>query len=207
VIEDIQSGQQQLGGQREDLDEQLTQVTDEIIAKESQLDDLFPQWENLQSEEAEAKRLLNESNTALEALFAKQGRANRFRSKAERDRFLTSEMESLGAFNDSQQHDLQTMKEALATTADLQREIDDKIAQLRTKVNDGKQRIAELSLEHGQLKQRQIVLNEERKDIWREDTKLESLAARALDELRGAERQLASMMDKVSPILSLKVLP
>ena len=35
------------------------------------------------------------------------------------------------------------------------------------------------------------------RDLWREDTKLESTVSHERDELRSAERNLASMMDKV----------
>jgi hypothetical protein len=39
---------------------------------------------------------------------------------------------------------------------------------------------------------------EQRKDLWREDAKLDSTRTHAADELRSAERNLASMVDKVN---------
>ena len=41
-------------------------------------------------------------------------------------------------------------------------------------------------------------MTERRKDLWREDSKVDNLVSRASDELRTAERALAGMMDKVS---------
>ena len=41
------------------------------------------------------------------------------------------------------------------------------------------------------------MLNHLSRDLWREDTKLESTVSHERDELRSAERNLASMMDKV----------
>ena len=47
------------------------------------------------------------------------------------------------------------------------------------------------------LKDQLTELTERRKDLWREDTRLDSMVSRAADELRTAERALAGMMDKV----------
>ena len=47
------------------------------------------------------------------------------------------------------------------------------------------------------LKDQLTELTERRKDLWREDTRLDSMVSRAADELRTAEWALAAMMDKV----------
>ena len=49
-----------------------------------------------------------------------------------------------------------------------------------------------------ELKDQQSDLSERRKELWREDSKLGGLLGHAGDELKSAERNLASMMDKVS---------
>jgi structural maintenance of chromosome 3 (chondroitin sulfate proteoglycan 6) len=48
-----------------------------------------------------------------------------------------------------------------------------------------------------ELKDQQSELGERRKELWREDSKLGGVLAHAGDELKSAERNLASMMDKV----------
>ena len=41
-------------------------------------------------------------------------------------------------------------------------------------------------------------MTERRKELWREDSKVDNLVSRTSDELRSAERALAGMMNRVS---------
>ena len=71
-------------------------------------------------------------------------------------------------------------------------------------MDDGKRRMKELQESISGLKEKQAEMMEKRKDLWREDTKLDSLVSHAADELRTAERLLAGMMDKVSIFQSIQ---
>jgi structural maintenance of chromosome 3 (chondroitin sulfate proteoglycan 6) len=48
-------------------------------------------------------------------------------------------------------------------------------------------------------------MTEKRRDLWREDTKLDSLVSHAVDELRTAERSPAGMMDKVRVLINIRI--
>lgn len=77
-------------------------------------------------------------------------------------------------------------------------EIDTQIAEVQGKIEDGKkQKVRDLTDQAAELKDQHGELTERKKDIWREDTKLDSLVGCAADELRTAETVLAGMMDKV----------
>ncbi|KAJ7752052.1 structural maintenance of chromosome protein 3 [Mycena metata] len=70
------------------------------------------------------------------------------------------------------------------------------ITSMTAKIEDGRKKSKDLTEEIAGLKEKQSELMEKRKDLWREDTKLESLVGRAASELKTAERALAGMMDK-----------
>lgn len=133
----------------------------------------------------------------LSALFAKQGRVNRFKTKAERDTFLRQEITSIEAYQATQTAALDDMRAELDISRKGQIEVEGKIAGVQGRIEDGRKRVKELADRSVALKEMQSELVEKRKDLWREDTKLDSLLRHANDEMKTAERNLASMMDKV----------
>jgi structural maintenance of chromosome 3 (chondroitin sulfate proteoglycan 6) len=176
---------------------ELTRITEQIMDKERKLDDLVPEWEAQRAMETAERRKLDEANVKLAALFAKQGRVNRFKTKAERDAFLRQEIASIKAFQTQQTGVLHDIKSELDTSRTGKTEVEQKITGVQGRIEDGRKRVKDLAEQSVALKERQTELTEKRKDLWREDTKLDSLLRHANDELKTAERNLASMMDKV----------
>lgn len=197
IVEDLKAANQNTGGRREDYETELEQVEQKIAEKEAQLQDLLPEWEELRNLEMTEKRRLDEANAKLNALFAKQGRATKFRTKSERDAFLKHEITSLSAYKASQETALEATQAELETSKRSQNEIDGLISNVQSKIEDGRKKVKEIAENITELKEQQAELMEKRKDLWREDTKLDSLVSRAADELRTSERSLAGMMDKV----------
>ncbi|KDR77404.1 hypothetical protein GALMADRAFT_266923 [Galerina marginata CBS 339.88] len=185
------------GGRREDLEAELEQLSLQITEKETQLaEELVPAWEEQRTLEVAEKRRLDEASAQLAALFAKQGRASKFRTKAERDTFLRHEIGSVKAYQALQASALESTLAELEGAKRAQGEVDGLIVDVQGKIEDGRKRVKEVTEEVAGLKERQGEMMERRKDLWREDTKLDSLVSRAKDELRTAERSLAGMMDK-----------
>lgn len=139
---------------------------------------------------------MDEANARLEALYAKQGRASKYRTKAERDRFLNDEIVSIESYITSQNTTLQTTQSELVSARTSLSEVNQQISNVSSKIEDGRKRVGDLNLEMSQLDIERNEHVEKRKEMWREDSKVESLLGRAGDELRTAERALAGMMDK-----------
>lgn len=196
TVEDLQMAGARAGGKRAEFEAELEDIATQINSKERTLQKLLPDWESRRSAETIEKRRLDEANARLSALFAKQGRVTKFKNKADRDVYLKQQIASMQAYQTSQTEALQVSKLELDTAQRSQAEVDEKIASLHSKIEDGRQKVTEMADEIRTLKEQQSELTEARKDKWREDTKLESLVGRAADELRTAERQLAGMMDK-----------
>ena len=185
------------GGKRTALESELSGVDKQITQKERELTKLIPQWEAQRAKESAEKRKAQEASTKLGALFAKQGRVNRFRTIAERDAFLRNETASIGSYQTTQKSALESARAELVTARKSLQEVEGRIVGVHERIDGGRQRVKELGDQMTALKDEQSELLERRKELWREDTKLGSLVSHAVEEKRSAENNLASMMDKV----------
>ena len=197
TIADLHSSSDADGGKRAVLESDLTAVENQIKQKEKELGTVLPQWEAHRAKESREKRKAQEASTRLEALFAKQGRVNRFRTKAERDNFLENEVTSLGSYQATRTSALETTRTELDSARQSLAEVQERMEGVQGRMEDGRKRTNDLTEQIKSLKEDQVDLVERRKELWREDTRLQSLVTHASDEKRSAENNLASMMDKV----------
>ena len=197
VISDLQSAGEHELERRSALEEELATLETLIRQKETEHSELVPRWNDARGRETAEKRKMEEVRTQLNALFAKQGRVKRFRTKAERDDYLRQEIASLDAFLNTRSAVLESTRKDLASTKASLEDIVQRVDGIQGNLEDGKQRVRTLGEQLAELKNQQSDLSERRKELWREDSKLGGLLAHAGDELKSTERNLASMMDKV----------
>jgi structural maintenance of chromosome 3 (chondroitin sulfate proteoglycan 6) len=198
TIADLRVASDRAGGSLDELKEELINIEGQIGDKEIELNDLVPQWDDFRARASELKRTLDEKRGHLDVLYAKQGRIQRFRTKGERDNFLTKEIASLEAHRTTQIQALEKAKADLESATTRLQEVEEKRDTAQARAEQSRAEIAELSAKVATEKDSQEEMKERRKGLWREDTKLDSVLSRASEELRTAERALASMMDKVS---------
>ncbi|KZT22156.1 RecF/RecN/SMC protein [Neolentinus lepideus HHB14362 ss-1] len=196
VVSDLRAATELSGGKKDELQAELQRIERDIKANERALASLTPQWEELKARESQEKRVLDEARARLDGLNAKRGRLNRFRTKAERDAFLKKEIASIDNYRRTHEVALEASRANLASVKQSLQELDRRAQGAQDKVEDGRRRQTELEAEIGKTKDQHAELVERRKELWREDTKLETLVRHAQEELRTAERDLASMMDK-----------
>lgn len=197
TVSDLRLAVQRAGGRRETLEGELAAVSSQIIQKETAIAELTPEWDRVRGLESEEKRALDNARARLDALYAKRGRLDKFRTKAQRDQYLRAEIAGMEAFRKTQAAALSGLEGELERAKRSLNEVNDSINATQTKAEDSRNRVRELGENIAKLKDKQAEDTERRKELWREDTKLESLVTNAADELRSAERTLASMMDKV----------
>lgn len=186
------------GGQRNALESELANAEAQIVQKEETLAVLLPKWETHRAAEAEQRRALDDASGKLAALYAKQGRLQRFRTRAERDQFLRSELAALESHGTSLNDALNTSSVELQTAVTLRDQLNEQVADVVRRGEESRGQARALGEELAKLTEQRGEWVEQRKDLWREDAKLDSTRNHAADELRSAERNLASMMDKVS---------
>lgn len=198
TVSDLRVAAERAGGRQGELEEELANVEEQIQGSEAELTELLPQWETRRARESEERHRLDEARARLDALYAKRGRLNKYRTRAERDQYLTREIASIEAYRNSQAAALQTFRTDLEKARESLGEVDERMEHGRGSVEDQRERARELAEQVVKLREEYAELTEKRKNLWREDTKLNSMVAHAADELRSAERVLASMMDKAS---------
>ncbi|KIL54854.1 hypothetical protein M378DRAFT_33235, partial [Amanita muscaria Koide BX008] len=197
TLDDLKSAAARSTGDRDALQTELYSLDETIAEREEALQEVLPQWEAARTKEASEKRALDESNSRLSALYSKRGRASKFRTKAERDKYLKSEISAMEEYQQhSQAQALETAKTNLTSLRGSKVQLEAQLTGLQDKVSDSRTRLADLGEQLSTLKDQQSELTERRKELWREDTKLESIVSRAADELRTVERALAGMVDK-----------
>ena len=197
IVEDIRNAGVRASGKRDEFAAELSLVEEQIGEKEGALQQLIPEWEAQRRLEAGEKRQLDAANAKLSALFAKQGRVNRFRTKAERDSYLKHEIASMSNYQTAQTSALEATRTSLASSRQAVIEVEKQVTGVQTKIEDGRNRVRNLGEQVAQLKDEHSELTERRKELWREDTKLESQLRHAMEQLTTSERTLATMMDKV----------
>lgn len=197
IRDDEESGERN-AERRRTLQERLEEVETEITQKEEELMSVIPSWEEL-TRSLEADRLRLEDLRARAAvLMAKAGRSGQFRTQEERDVALQQQIAELSRFEQAQEQRLQSIEE---TRLEIQAKLDDVGEALQTRLKQMEQR--KTSKEDStrtwvQKKGQRDDLVERKKELWKEDTKLSSSTAYALEQLNNAERILASTMDKAT---------
>lgn len=197
MVADLQTSSERSGSQQDRINGELADIERTINEKERALVKITPDWDRAKQQESAEKKRLDEANSRLAALFSKQGRVTKFRTKAERDSFLRTEISSLDSHKASQSAALTTMQNELANGRDALTQADAQMLTIQEQIESGRTRAIVIGEELAKTKEELATLTEKRKDAWREDTKSDSLVHRALEELQKAERTLGGMMDKV----------
>ncbi|THH18649.1 hypothetical protein EW146_g2367 [Bondarzewia mesenterica] len=196
IVEDLRAADDRAGGKRAELEIDLGHVEEQITGKEQILTELLPQWEVHRAQESDQRRSLDEARGRLKALYSKRGRAGHFRIRAERDSYLQQEIASIEAHRRTQTAALETTRTALITARKTLTEVDAQLQGIEVRAEEGRAKIRVVGEELAKLQEEKAQMGEQRKDLWREDAKLDSTSRHARDEFRSAERLLASMMDK-----------
>ena len=197
VVEDLTAAGERSSGRREELEAELSNLNAGIVQTEAELAQLIPEWEQRKEAELTEKRNLESAKGQLGALYSKQGRLSKFLTQGERDNYLRSEAASVEVFRQNQLAALQAAQQDLASGRVSLQDIEARINNVETQADGGRERVKGLNVQIAALKNESAELTERRKELWREETKLASQISHASEELRSAERNLASTMDKV----------
>ncbi|GJJ08490.1 hypothetical protein Clacol_002708 [Clathrus columnatus] len=196
AIDDLRSAGEKNQEKRIGIEKELKLIEAEIQQKEGEVLELHPDLEETRNKEANERKKLSEMESRLSTLYAKQGRVTQFRTKAERDTFLNKEITSIRTYCATLANDLENLREGVRSNKEQRQRVQDRIEAVEVDVQQRREKIKELTETLNQLKEEQTAKAEQRKELWREDAKLENTVNHERDELQAAERNLASMMDK-----------
>ncbi|PKX99219.1 chromosome segregation protein SMC [Aspergillus novofumigatus IBT 16806] len=176
-------------------DEDLRAVERAIKEREAELEELIPRFNAVRDQEDNIKAQLNEAETTRQRLYAKQGRNSRFRNKSERDKWLQAEIKE-------NYTSISTVQAVMAQTQEDIKELENDIAllepeteRLRQQIDGRGDTVHSVEQQVQAAKDERDRLMDQRKELWREEAKLDSILANASNEVDRAERTLSQMMD------------
>ncbi|KAL4878042.1 RecF/RecN/SMC [Aspergillus karnatakaensis] len=176
-------------------DEDLKAVQTAIKERQTELDELTPRFNTAKDQEDDARAKLTEAETARQRLYAKQGRNSRFKNKSERDKWLQAEiknnytsMSSVQAVLSQTQEDIKEIENEVAL-------LEPETERLRKQIDGRGDTIQTVEQQVQAAKDERERLVDQRKELWREEAKLDSILANASKEVDRAERNLSHMMD------------
>ncbi|KAJ5701961.1 hypothetical protein N7488_009509 [Penicillium malachiteum] len=177
-------------------DNDLNGVQTAIQEREAELQTILPEFNASKDQEDTIKSQLNDAETSRQRLYAKQGRNSRFKNKSERDKWLQMEVrESSRSITNVQGVVAQTQEDI----SELEKEIaslEPETERLRQQI-DGRGDTMQSFDEKVQIvKDERDQLIDQRKELWREEAKLDSVMSTARSEKDRAERGLSQMMDQ-----------
>lgn len=197
LVADLSSATESTTERRVALEGEVETIEQRIDAVRSELDkEIHPAWREAVAEERTVRQELDGETARVDALYAKQARHGQFTTRTERDAFLTTQVFTF----ESRSAEASQKAEALGARANDSRkrlaDVQGESRSLRTAVEGTQADERAIADELRAAKEKESRLADERKDLWREDAKVESQAHHAREELKSAERHLATMMDR-----------
>ncbi|KAI9754849.1 MAG: hypothetical protein M4579_004506 [Chaenotheca gracillima] len=192
ALNDGQSSAQQA---RRRHDKDLKDVERTIQQREAELAKLLPDFNAKKEREMSVKTRLDDAEASRQRLYAKQGRNARFKSKRERDDWLRKEIEEANvALATRKATRMQTTEEVAHLETQISN-IENEIAELQEKFQGRGDSMQEMAARVQSAKDEWNRLNDERKELWRQEVKNDSLANNLKQEMEQAERVLSHTMD------------
>jgi len=195
-VNKITDGQSAAQSSRARLETGLHKVQNSITGREKQLSQLTPEYDRARDQENALKAQLLDAEGRRQRLYAKQGRSAKFKNKNERDIWLRKEVEEVNvALATRKAVTMETTEEIAELGSDIQR-IEKTIADIRRRLDSRGDHMQALSLEVQKAKEGRDLVQDQRKELWREEARLDSILRNTRQELDRAERLLSHTMDQ-----------
>ncbi|KAL8676485.1 MAG: hypothetical protein Q9186_006993 [Xanthomendoza sp. 1 TL-2023] len=195
-VKNLTDGQSAAQQARSRYQSDLDSLESSIQQHETELAEITPKYNARQEEEGTLKIELESAEGTRQRLYAKQGRNARFRNKRERDDWLRAEINNgypqlakVKAVRVQTAEDIAELEEDIANT-------EQAIASLREQLEGRGANNETIQAQIQEAKAERDRLSDERKELWREDAKLDSVLSHAQNELRQAEQELSHTMDQ-----------
>ncbi|TGZ85420.1 chromosome segregation protein sudA [Ascodesmis nigricans] len=194
-INAVTSNQEQLREEKERYQRELAEITADIAKREAELEKLLPSYNEKKEKESKLRAELEEADAQRQRLYAKQGRNTQFRTKKERDDWLRKEIKESKAALTKRESTKKTLEKDIAELQTDLEATEQGIAESRKTLEGRNDAMEAHSEDIANKKEIRNRVMDERKELWREDSKLDSQAQALRKELDHAEKELSQMMD------------
>ncbi|KAI3624201.1 SMC3 [Malassezia furfur] len=180
------------------LEAQLASVAADIRAKEAQLAEQNEAQTRVLRDVEQVQGRLEQARARIAVLYAKQGRSAQFATQAERDAALEAQLRELDA-DDAARDAEAAQLAAKRDTEDAQlAALQAQRSALETSLATRGDSLTELSDTYHARKTERDALLEEKKELWKTETKATAALAHAQDQLSAAQRALAATVDRTT---------
>ncbi|EIE87664.1 hypothetical protein RO3G_12375 [Rhizopus delemar RA 99-880] len=200
LIDELQDSQISDEEYKADIATKLGEVENSISQKQHEIGTMAPQYTQLTEIAKQLKQELRTLEAEQEHLRLKQARLTKFANKQDRDNWLNSQIQDITENLTIRQNQLNSLiQEKKAEEEELLFKTQT-IEELKEKTKARYQLRQELENEEFKLKAERDEATEQRKDLWREEAKLDNLLRNHSDEIRKAERILSNTIDRNTSI-------
>lgn len=168
----------------------------EIDTKTQQLSLLKPKHEALESECNQITERLSELETIVTSFYEKQGRSHQFRTQKERDAHLRAELKKLNDVVRSREDSLKVLLSDEQLVKDNLISVGSRESEVRIELDDRKQWTQSSVSELAKLKAEHNALCEQRKALWKEDSRVAQQLLMATNAKEKALKDLRVSMDR-----------
>jgi structural maintenance of chromosome 3 (chondroitin sulfate proteoglycan 6) len=191
-LQDNQSGAQQAKSRR---DGQIKAFQQQIAARETELQELLPRYNQKKEEEEAVRAQLLDAEGQRKRLEEKQGRTAFYSNKKQRDDALRAQIDqSNGDLSRRKAVLMQTNEELNQLQEDIER-IEGEVAELRTTLENEGDAAVNLAAQVEKAKDAKKTLLDEQTNLWREQNRLENQLGNAQKELQSAEHTFSRLLD------------
>jgi len=181
---------------KESAAKNLRKLTQEIQNAEKKLRKVTSEYDNHLSAEEKLKHELTMREQRLHSLHAKEGRAQQFRSKAERDRFLKGKiderMKEIAQNSKSMKKCNQNINRLRNSISSMEKSLDGK----KKGLDDKHEEINKLRAAIEKLSKKRDSVGNTRKELWRDSNKIKKEQAEWNEKLSRAQSDLKHSMDR-----------
>lgn len=174
----------------------LREVQEQIQQREAELAQLLPEYNAKREQERILKQQMQDAEATKQRLYSKQGRQAQFRTKKERDNWLRKEINEVNMALATRKAVTMQATEDIAELETQIGQLDAGIAEMRNRIDNRGDEQQNVSGDVTRAKEERDRLSDQRKELWREEAKLDSVIENAKQELDKAERFLSHMMDQ-----------
>ncbi|KAI0229060.1 Structural maintenance of chromosomes protein 3 [Massospora cicadina] len=200
TIVDFETSPESSGALKTRVERDLKDVQKEITKARKELDSLNPRLEQAATEAAALQNNLDQVESQRQALYAKKGHGSQFRTKRDRDQWLSKDIKAL---TDSIVLETDTLTSLTQSQAALEQELSSTKQQMdtiNTSLDGQKGEALRIAAELKAYRATRDQQTDRRKELWREDARLDAAVQSCKEELRKAERNLATSMDQTTAV-------
>lgn len=181
---------------RHKLENDLMEINSTINTKELELRNIQPEYAQSKEQEAEIHVQLSSLESRQHHLQLKQGRNSKFKSKNERDPWIKKEMSDIKGTIDSRSKAASILESDLADLNDQYINLSSSTEQLLKQLNAETEKQKSLKHSKTQTDRKNEDLKDERRNLWRELSKVEYSVDAMKEQLSTCEHRVSETMSR-----------